>query len=1034
MLTGRQRQGVALLLSATALLSCNDSPTEAEQIRAPASLDVVAGDEQEGVVGAELASPLVVRVEDANGLPIIGQLVNFRVTAGGGSVFAGAGITNALGVVQDRWTLGTSTADSQRVEARAVNPTTGAGIVFATFRATPLPGPAQSVTKTAGDAQNGALGVALAESLAVRVADAFGNPVPAVTVAWAASVSNGSVSPATSQTNAQGIAKARWSLGARLDLEPEATALVATLAPARFTAVATLPASARIVRVAGEGASAAVGAAMADSLAVRVELAGGEPVSGAAVSWMVSGGGGIVSPATSVTQADGVTRARLTLGTGAGPHTVTASVPNLTPATLTVTGTPDVPAVLTKMSGDGQTGVVAEALAQQIVVRVADRYGNGVLNVAVTWTPSAGAAVAGGTATDAASQATAVWTLGQASGAQTLTASVSNLPSTQFAATARPGVVTSIVVVSGGGQSATAGSTLPSPVDVHATDRFGNSASDVSIIYTTSDGGSFSPAGATTDASGRASARWTLGGSVGTQTATMSNGGVVTSVTAIATAGTATLLAIVSGNAQAGIAGDPLANPLVVRVTDAHANPVAGVAVGWAVGSQCGAVSPPSSTTDASGIAQTNWTLGTSSRLCDGGITASIGGGASAQFTARFLGRTAQLIDPGNFVEQVATIGVPVVLTATVTDNAENPVPGVQVNWSRTEGTGALANASSVTDEFGRASATFTPGTLAGSNRVLASVTGVTGAEYHVWTRALAPERLVIIDGDNQTGEPGQTLAQPIRVRVEDRYGNGSYDEPVTYQVIAGGGHVERTTLRTDPSGVAATAWAPGAPGAQEARATWSSTQVTFAATGVEGTREGLIIVEGNEQVATTSFQREHFLSPMTVRVVNGRGEPVSGVPVTWAAEFSQTVTSDAAGLSTLVNGRVQLLGVGTRTITATLPNGTVAHLTLIVQSGGGGAFGAPSHTGPSTGRVGRRLPGRVIVTCSDRMGGVSSCSVRTHGESFSGFGGELIPAPGIFPSGRFEYFWILPDTPGTYYVTVSGAGLPNAIAATAVR
>jgi hypothetical protein len=399
-------------------------------------------------------------------------------------------------------------------------------------------------------------------------------------------------------------------------------------------------------------------------------------------------------------------------------------------------------------------------------------------------------------------------------------------------------------------------------------------------------------------------------------------------------------------------------------------------------------------------------------------------GGASAQFTARFLGRTPQVIDAGNFVEQVGTIDVPVMLTATVTDNAENPVPNVTVNWNRTQGNGSLSTTSSVTDAFGRASVTLTPGTLAGDNRVSASVSGVSPVEYLVWTRALAPERLVIVGGNNQTGEPGQPLAQPIRVRVEDTHGNGVYDAPVTFQVTTGGGHVERTTVRTDQSGATGTVWAPGSVGAQEVRAMWSSSSVTFSATGVEGTREGLIIVAGNEQTTSTSIQRSHFMAPMTVRVVNGRGEPVSGVPVTWAAGFVQTITSDAAGLATVNNARVELLSQGTGTITATLPNGTVARFTLIVQSSGGGGFGVPSHTGPSTARAGRRLPGRVVVGCSDRMGGVSNCSINVQG--------QLIVAPGIFTPGHTEYFWILPTQPGTYSLTVFGAAGPNQITATA--
>lgn len=1027
-------RSAVFLLSTVFFLSCDDSATETEETRTPASLDIVGGDEQQGVVGQELANALVVRVEDANGQPVAGQLVNFRVTAGGGSVFAEAGLTNASGIVQDRWTLGTSTADAQRVEARAVNPNTGAAIVFATFKATPLPGPAHSVTKSAGDAQTGALGGALTDSLAVRVVDSFGNPVPNVQVTWAASVNNGAVSPATSQTNAEGIAKTQWTLGSRFDTPHSVTATVGALAPASFSVTPTLPSSASIVKLTGDGASATVGVAMADSLAVRVQLSGGQVVPGVQVSWNVTGGNGTIAPQVSTTQSDGVARARLTPGNAAGPNVVAASVTGLTAVQFTVTGTAGVPASLTKLSGDGQQGTVGQALSQPLVLRVLDQHGNGVPNADVTWTPSAGTIAPGSAATNANGEATTTWTLGQSAGPHTLNAAVAGLSAAQFTAAARAGPVSVLTLVGGSGQSATAGSSLPTPVQVRAQDSFGNPVSGAAITFAASDGGSFSPSTVTTDAAGNAAAQWTLGSVAGTQTATMSIGSVSVTTTATATTGTAALLGIVSGNAQAGIAGDPLAQPLVVRVADANSNPVAGVSVTWAAGSQCGAVSPASSTTDASGFAQSNWTLGSSGRLCSGGVTATAAGGAAAQFTARFLGRTAQLIDPGNFVEQVGTIQVPIVLTATVTDNAENPVPNVTVNWSRTQGNGSLATTSSVTDSTGRASATLTPGTLAGDNRISASVAGVTAVEYLVWTRALAAERMVIVDGNNQTGEPGQSLTQAILVRVEDQYGNGVYDEPVTFHVTTGGGYVERTTVRTAPSGLVGTVWAPGSVGAQEVRATWSSSAVVFSATGVEGARDGLIMVGGNEQIAVTSQQREHFLSAMTVRVVNGRGEPVAGVPVTWAAEFVQTVTSDAAGLATLNNARVQLLGVGTRTINATLPNGTAAHFTLIVQSGGGGTFAAPSLTGSSTARVGRRLPGRAIVICSDRMGGASSCSIRTRPADLSSTasGGQLIPAPGIFPAGRHEFFWILSNTPGTYYLEAS-APLPNIVSATAV-
>jgi len=116
-------------------LSCSDSAT-APTFRGPISMDIVSGDNQSAAAGSELPNPLVVVVKDANGNPVEGQVVNFVVTSGGGSVFAGAAETNANGRAQDWWTLGTDPNAAQVLEVRAVDPETGEKLVFATFHAT----------------------------------------------------------------------------------------------------------------------------------------------------------------------------------------------------------------------------------------------------------------------------------------------------------------------------------------------------------------------------------------------------------------------------------------------------------------------------------------------------------------------------------------------------------------------------------------------------------------------------------------------------------------------------------------------------------------------------------------------------------------------------------------------------------------------------------------------------------------------------------------------------------------------------------
>jgi hypothetical protein len=82
-------------------------------------------------------------VQTANALSgpraLAGQLVNFHVVSGGGTVFAGSALTDDTGVAREVWTLGT-TAGDQALEVRAVDQTTGEPITYARVTTTATPG------------------------------------------------------------------------------------------------------------------------------------------------------------------------------------------------------------------------------------------------------------------------------------------------------------------------------------------------------------------------------------------------------------------------------------------------------------------------------------------------------------------------------------------------------------------------------------------------------------------------------------------------------------------------------------------------------------------------------------------------------------------------------------------------------------------------------------------------------------------------------------------------------------------------------
>ncbi len=320
------------LVSGISVYACGDPPTVPSS---PAQIDIVAGDFQTGVVGTELPEALVVRVVDRNGIPVSGQLVNFVVTSGGGSVFVGPSLSNDSGFAQDRWTLGTSAADSQRVEVRAVDPATGEQVLPALFSATALAGPPASLEKVSEDSQTGVIGSELSELLVVRVADQYDNDVPGVSVAWTATVGGGDLTP-SSQTDGAGLARAAWILGTLLDVTHEASAAVEGVGSVQFTASPVLPSTASLARISGDEQTGVPSQPLAESLVVTVALADGRPAIGVEVTWAATAGGAAATVGVR-TDSSGGASTEWVLG-ASGVTSLVAEVTELSPVTFTATG------------------------------------------------------------------------------------------------------------------------------------------------------------------------------------------------------------------------------------------------------------------------------------------------------------------------------------------------------------------------------------------------------------------------------------------------------------------------------------------------------------------------------------------------------------------------------------------------------------------------------------------------------------------------------------------------------------------------
>ncbi len=186
------------------------------------------------------------------------------------------------------------------------------------------------------------------------------------------------------------------------------------------------------------------------------------------------------------------------------------------------------PSSVTGVSGNNQTGVAGQALAQPIRVRVLDTAGRGVANVTVQFNVASGggtitAAVADGLAggeyrlqasllvdvtTNSAGEAQATWLLGTGAGGQTATATVMGLTPFTFAATAQPDVPASLSDEAGDDQVGFINQALDEPFVVRVTDRYGNAVPGAAVVWQILAGnGELTEISPSTDANGFASAR-----------------------------------------------------------------------------------------------------------------------------------------------------------------------------------------------------------------------------------------------------------------------------------------------------------------------------------------------------------------------------------------------------------------------------------------------------------------------------------------------------------------------------------------------
>lgn len=186
-----------------------------------------------------------------------------------------------------------------------------------------------AISVVSGNTQSATVGTALPAPLVVRVTNSDGDALSGVVVSWTVLSGGGTLGSATSTTNAQGQAQATYTVGANAGANQVQAAVQSnTSLSTTFsaTAVAFDNTPATITIVSGNNQSATVGQGLANPLVVRVANASNQSLSGVAVGWSVTQGGGSLASSQNQTNTQGQASNTYTVGSNPGAQQITAVV------------------------------------------------------------------------------------------------------------------------------------------------------------------------------------------------------------------------------------------------------------------------------------------------------------------------------------------------------------------------------------------------------------------------------------------------------------------------------------------------------------------------------------------------------------------------------------------------------------------------------------------------------------------------------------------------------------------------------------
>ncbi|HBN5418625.1 TPA: Ig-like domain-containing protein, partial [Escherichia coli] len=582
-----------------------------------ASLEVT---QDNSVADGAMANTLRVKVTDAFGNALNGQTVS--VMADNGATVAPTVITEPDGTVEISVT--SQTAGTSTVTASINNSSQSRNVTFiADVRTAQI---ADLVVIKDGSEADGAT----ANTLRARVTDAFGNALAGQTVSVLAD--NGATTAPTVITEPDGTVEisvtsqtAGISAVTATINNSTASQNVMFIADVRTTKIADL--------VVIKDDSVADGA-MANTLQVKVTDANGNALAGQTVS-VLAGNGATTAP-TVTTQPDGTVEISVTSQT-AGISAVTASINNSSQS-RNVTFIADVSTAQIASLEVTQDNAVADgAMANTLLVRVTDAFGNTLAGQTVSVLADTGTTVAP-TVITGLDGTVEISVTSQTAGTSAVTASINSSTASRnvtFVADVRTAKIADLVVIKDG---SVADGAMANTLRVKITDAFGNTLAGQTVSVLADNGATTAPT-VTTQPDGTVEISVTSQtAGISAVTATINNSTASQNVMFIADVRTAKIADLVVTRDNS-VADGAMANTLQVKVTDANGNTLAGQTV--SVLADNSATTAPTVITEPDGMVEisvTSQTAGTSA------VTASINNSSLSQ-SVKFIAdvSTAQI-------------------------------------------------------------------------------------------------------------------------------------------------------------------------------------------------------------------------------------------------------------------------------------------------------------------------------------------------------------------------------------------------------